>query len=146
MKPGAITGALASISVRPRRGSGETAAIFRPAIATVRTASRPDAGSRTRPLRRTMSYSGAAGCAARSAAPSQASRRVGVTLRLLLRLGRFGGDLLLVSRAAQDVAQAVVPFVACLELSSRARISRAAAASCGDALPAPPGGAIGSSA
>src|SRR5207253_1774753 len=110
MKPGATTRPVASISVRPRRGSVEIAAIVLPVMPTLRTASRPDAGSSTRPLRRTMSYGGAAACAASSAEHTHTSTRIAVTSRLLLVVGL--GGLLFPARAAQDVAQAVVAFVA----------------------------------
>src|SRR5262249_39590317 len=102
---------VASISMRPFSGSVETAAIFFPVMATVRIASRPDAGSTTRPPRRTTSYDGAASCAASSAEPSHAPARIAVTLLLLLCLNSVGGGFFFPARAAQNVAQAVVAFV-----------------------------------
>src|SRR5262249_2446077 len=85
---------------------------FLPVIPTLRTASRPDAGSRTRPFRRTTSNVGAAACAARSAEHSHATSRIAITLLFLRRRGGLGGGLLFPARAAENVAQTGVAFVA----------------------------------
>src|SRR5262245_31493057 len=91
MNPGAITRPVASTSTRPRSGFADTAAIFRPVIPTSRTASRPDAGSRTRPPCSTTSYAGAAACAASTAEHSHDSTRIAITLRLLLGVDEMQG-------------------------------------------------------
>src|SRR6516225_6910615 len=55
MNPGATTSPRASSVSRPASGSDVTAAMRPPAIPTLRTASRPVSGSRTRPPTRTTS-------------------------------------------------------------------------------------------
>src|SRR6267378_3704628 len=105
MKPGATTRPLTFSTSLPCNGAADTAAIFAPRMPTFRTASKPDAGSITRPPASTTSY-----CCANAETPASSIIEILIILppdcrasvfmiklllrRLLIRPGAIGDCVL----------------------------------------------------
>src|SRR5258708_28520820 len=105
MKPGATTRPFTFTTTLPCNGAADTAAIFAPRMPTFRTASKPDAGSITRPPASTTSY-----CCAKAETPASSIIEILIILppdcgasafmielllrRLLIRPGAIGDCIL----------------------------------------------------